>query len=99
MGAPGGRIVAAPAGGNVRNRLFQHEWETPSGRMIREHSVWLTWALEKLAGGERELEGFPWIPVRPVDSGGFGEVVASAQGRAWADDWWDSAFLDLEESR
>jgi hypothetical protein len=67
--------------------------------MIREHSLWLTWAVERLAGDDEALEEFPWIPVRPVESGGFGEVTASPQGREWADGWWDSAFLGLEESR
>lgn len=72
---------------------------SPGERMVREHSLWLTWAMERLTAGEEELESFPWIPVRPVSEGGFGELAASADGRAWAEDWWDSAFLDLEESR
>ena len=67
--------------------------------MIREHSLWLTWAVERLEEGGGELDGFPWIPVRPVEAGGFGGVSESPEERAWADDWWDSAFLDLEESR
>lgn len=68
-----------------------------SDRMIREHSVWLTWALGRLEEGAEEE--FPWIPTRPVAEGGFAGVTESAGGRLWADEWWDSAFLGLEESR
>lgn len=81
------------------NRLFQRGWEGmgPADRMIRQHSLWLTWAVERLAEGAHEE--FPWIPTRPVDAGGFAEVTATSDGRLWADEWWDSAFLGLEESR
>ncbi|MGE3107998.1 MAG: hypothetical protein AB7G11_10905 [Phycisphaerales bacterium] len=45
------------------------------------HSVWLSRALR---AGSR----LPRIPTRLVRDGGFDREMATADGRAWADEWW-----------
>lgn len=63
---------------------------TPGERMRREHERWLDRAL---SGGAGEL---PRIPVRRVDQGGFGALLAAPGGRERADQWWLDAFAALE---
>ncbi|MBX3385344.1 MAG: hypothetical protein KF768_02100 [Phycisphaeraceae bacterium] len=57
--------------------------------MRRLHSRWLTRAMRV---------GFvaPRIPTRRVDEGGFDPVMRTAEGRAWAAEWWDRALSPAE---
>ena len=50
-------------------------------RMIRETSLFLTWAL---AGGA----GLPRIPRRAVSQGGFARLMRQPGARAAIDRWW-----------
>lgn len=59
-------------------------------RLRRFHSAWLTWALRR--GGA----GLPRIPVRAVSEGGYGPLMATSEGREWAEAWWGDA-LSFEE--
>lgn len=56
----------------------------------RLHSAWLTRAIRR--GGGR---GLPRIPARRVSDGGYGPLVATTEGREWAEAWWaDALALD-----
>lgn len=50
--------------------------------MRRRHSAWLTRALR------RPSSYYPRIPTRPVAKGGFAGLMATSDGREWADRWW-----------
>lgn len=67
--------------------------ESPSERARREHSIWLTRAIRARGG-----RGVPRIPVRLVSQGGYGPLVATVEGREWAEQWWGDALdnPDLE---
>lgn len=49
------------------------------------HSVWLTKAMQH---GQRP----PRIPTRKVEDGGWGSMMETAEGRAWAEEFWQSAL-------
>lgn len=51
----------------------------------RTHSRWLSRAIR---AGAR----VPRIPTRRVDEGGFDADMATAEGRAWAREWWEHAL-------
>ncbi len=54
--------------------------------MIRETSLFLSWALAR----ER---GLPRIPRQPVAQGGFKRLLAQPGGRALAYRWWERALV------
>lgn len=62
-------------------------FESISERMRRYHSAWLTRAIRR--GGGKSL---PRIPVRLVSDGGYTPLMATVEGREWADAWWDEAL-------
>lgn len=49
------------------------------------HSHWLTSALAS-------ARPYPKIPLRRVAEGGFSALVATPDGRLWADLWWNAAL-------
>lgn len=49
------------------------------------HSVWLTKAIRH---GARP----PRIPVRRVSEGGWSTLIETPEGRAWADEFWQSTL-------
>lgn len=51
----------------------------------RIHELWLTRAVET-------GRAYPHIPLRAVSEGGFGPIVATPRGRAWAEGWWHEAL-------
>lgn len=51
------------------------------------HSRWLTRALRQGGG-----KGVPRIPTRRVSEGGYGPLVATVEGREWADQWWSDTL-------
>lgn len=53
--------------------------------MIAEHSAFLTWALA-------EDRGFPRIPRRRVDRGGFTELLTMPVARAAVSHFWKRIF-------
>lgn len=63
-------------------------WAGEKARAL--HGAWLTRAL---AGGAK----FPVIPTRRVSDGGFGTLMSTAAGRAWAQSWWDRALGSLDD--
>ncbi|NUQ53660.1 MAG: hypothetical protein HUU19_13305 [Phycisphaerales bacterium] len=64
-----------------------HRSDLPSRaeQMRLAHSHWLTGAL---ASGRP----YPKIPLRRVAEGGFSALVATPDGRQWADLWWNAAL-------
>lgn len=57
----------------------------------RVHSAWLTRAL-------RSRRPFPRIPTKPVEHGGFAELMATPEGPSVARGWWETALGSLDES-
>ena len=55
----------------------------------RIHEAWLSRAVES-------GRAYPQIPLRPVSEGGFGPVVATPTGRAWAEGWWSEALGQVD---
>lgn len=56
-------------------------WAQRGAAARRRHAAWLAQAL-------RTPQRYPRIPVRPVNQGGFDPVVATPEGREWAEAWW-----------
>lgn len=71
--------------------LTGRDRESRADAMRRTHSRFLSAAL----GHESEL---PRIPVRRVDRGGFGPLMARARGRRAAEEWWSRAFARLPDT-
>lgn len=67
--------------------------ETPSQRVVRELEGFLEAAMAMPDGT------FPRIPLRAVHDGGWRERMATDEGRAWADAWWNGAFAGMEADR
>jgi hypothetical protein len=97
---PGGSAARDLWGGGVRynRRMFWsrrlREWWLERGAAARRrHEAWLAVALRKPGK-------YPRIPVRPVADGGFDPVLATPEGRVWAESWWGSTLenpdLDIE---
>lgn len=59
-------------------------------RYRREHSAWLTRALGR-AG-----PACPRIPVRRVERGGFGKLLARANGLVLSARWWAAALARID---
>lgn len=59
--------------------------EEAGARARREHSDWLTRALQS---GAR----WPRIPTRRVSQGGFAEFMSRQDGPRRAERWWDAAI-------
>ncbi len=59
--------------------------ETPSERVRREHTEFLTYALWS-------NHPFPRIPLRRVDAGGFDALRLKPRGREVAERWWRRAL-------
>lgn len=72
--------------------LGRGSFESISERMRRFHSAWLTRAIRR--GGGRTL---PRIPVRLVSEGGFHPLMATFEGREWAEAWWDEALAAQDD--
>lgn len=65
---------------------FQHRRAEEAGaRARRLHETWLT-------GAMRAPKRYPRIPVRRVDLGGFGPMLARPEGRSRAEAWWSAAL-------
>jgi hypothetical protein len=64
----------------------------PAEAMRQRHSTWLTRAFKRPAS-------YPRIPARAVRDGGFDAIMATPDGRKWAEEWWYSTLraddLDL----
>jgi hypothetical protein len=57
-----------------------------AARAMRDlHARWLTRALQH---GRRP----PRIPVRKVSEGGWAALMATPEGKAWAEEFWQGAF-------
>ncbi len=68
------------------NAMFSREfWAERGEAMRRVHSRWLSRAVQH---GVRP----PRIPVRKVTDGGWDALMSTPEGRAWADEFWQSAF-------
>ncbi len=61
------------------------EMEARAEAMRLFHSAWLTAALRR---GARP----PRIPTRPVEAGGWAKLMATPEGRAWVEEFWDGAL-------
>ncbi len=89
--------------------FFRRMWERldPDDRAERwrqEHARWLTAALYNSPPRE-----FPRIPTARVSheravstgelrqEGGFGALMKTPEGRAWAQRWWDDAFACVDD--
>jgi hypothetical protein len=73
-------------------RLFFDDFSIRAEFARRLTSAWLTRAL-------RAGAGLPRIPTRRVAedwSGGYSSIVATPEGRAWADRWWAEALDAVE---
>lgn len=68
-------------------------WETPSDRAVRALEGWLNRAMEMPEGT------YPRIPLRLSREGGWGAVLNTQTGRAWAEGWWATAFAGIEVDR
>lgn len=55
----------------------------------RVHEEWLTRAM-------RSKREYPRIPLRRVDEGGFGPMMARPEGQARAQQWWSIALDRLD---
>jgi len=66
-------------------RLFFDDFDVRAEFARRMHSLWLTRAL-------RAGSNVPRIPTRLVRDGGFSAIAATAEGREWADRWWEEAL-------
>lgn len=64
----------------------------PGEAMRRQHERWLSRALASPALAKLR------IPRRRVDEGGFGRLVRTRAGRAWAERWWDRAFAEADRA-
>lgn len=94
----GGRRWWSTGAGRYNRRMFWsrplREWWLERGAAARRrHEAWLATALRKPGR-------YPRIPVRPVVEGGFDPVLATPEGRVWAESWWGSTLespdLDVE---
>lgn len=54
-------------------------------RMRRAHSEWLTGAFKRGASPPR-------IPLRKVSDGGWGSIMSTPEGQAWAREFWEQAL-------
>lgn len=73
-------------------RLFSgHRLEEAGARARRVHSVWLSRALQR----GRVL---PRIPTKPVSDGGFAAIMTTREGSQWAQEWWDEALEQAEDT-
>jgi hypothetical protein len=61
------------------------DWEATAAAMRRLHSAWLTAAFKR---GSRP----PRIPVRKVSDGGWGSMMETPEGRAWAEEFWQGVL-------
>jgi hypothetical protein len=64
--------------------------EARAESMRRFHSAWLSAAFKR---GARP----PRIPTRKVSDGGWGSMMETPEGRAWAEEFWQGA-LDHPEA-
>jgi hypothetical protein len=62
----------------------------PSELARRIHSEWLTRAVS----GQKV---YPRIPVRPAAEGGFSDLLRTPEGRASADQWWETALEMVDD--
>jgi hypothetical protein len=63
------------------------ELDARAARMRNAHQQWLTWAL-------RRGKGLPRIPTRLESQGGYGPIMATAEGREWAAEYWSVTLSD-----
>ena len=57
----------------------------PGARFRAEHSAWLTHAI-------RTQAGYPRIPARPTELGGFDRLMSLPTGPMRAERWWQAAL-------
>jgi hypothetical protein len=69
---------------------FLDNLELRADAMRRFHSAWLSNAFKR---GSRP----PRIPTRKVEDGGWGSMMETPEGRAWAEEFWQGA-LDHPEA-
>ena len=81
-----GREVFGLFGGRDR-------WLSAGERARLVHERWLSWAL----GSDGPRRTLPVIPLRAVRDGGFGGLMRTAEGRAWAEAWWESALARVDD--
>lgn len=68
-----------------RGFISRLELDAKAEAMRALHSRWLSRAVKH---GSRP----PRIPVRKVSDGGWGSMMATPEGRAWAEEFWQGAF-------
>jgi hypothetical protein len=74
-----------------RAGLTRSELDEKAEAMRRAHSEWLSAALR---WGMKP----PRIPTRKVSDGGWGSLMLTPEGRAWAEEFWQSALAEEQES-
>jgi hypothetical protein len=70
-------------------RDFFSNLEARAAAMRLLHSAWLTRAMQR---GQRP----PRIPTRKVEDGGWGSMMETPDGRAWAEEFWQGALEHSE---
>lgn len=69
-----------------RRLLALDDFEARGALMRRLHSLWLTRAMKH---GSRSV---PRIPTRLVSEGGFAPIMATREGREWAESFWNDTL-------
>jgi hypothetical protein len=67
--------------------FFDDFWATAAEHARALHSRWLTRAIRHGGG-----KGLPRIPTRLVSEGGYDPVMATVEGREWAEEWWSTTL-------
>ena len=71
-------------------RFWEHDDRMEAGQKARLiHSQWLTQALTS-------HKPYPRIPVRPVITGGFSNLISKPRGQALAQQWWQAALARVD---
>lgn len=77
----------------MRSRWRQISEIRTKGALWRaQTSAWLTRHMAQSAPAPA-----PRIPTKLVDEGGYRELMASLEGREWAEEWWTLTLDGLED--